>query len=277
MPSREQTIADAIRVFDSAVYPTGLDLTSAWLGIYQTLLWYEPVNWVGFDRLPHIIDADKLRPTREANKQSWREPKPWQRRADAINQYLAANLHCPMSAVEAKTDLLMKKSDYAGMQRQNTLGIAFAGLVQHVLEKFGPQTITYKAEVEASEIFPNIALPGRSAAPRIDVVATENGVPRAVISSKWSVRHDRINDLTNECPVYKGAHLHMYGQTQHKKLLYFVATNEFDPARLSKMMSDPCIDGVVHVHKAGVVNVCGMNGRMGALIDLADFVSNRLR
>ena len=44
MPSREQTIADAVQVFSDAYYPRGMNLSEAWLGIYQTLLWYEPVN-----------------------------------------------------------------------------------------------------------------------------------------------------------------------------------------------------------------------------------------
>jgi hypothetical protein len=44
MPTREQTIADAIRVFENATFPPGLSPATAWLGIYQALLWYEPVN-----------------------------------------------------------------------------------------------------------------------------------------------------------------------------------------------------------------------------------------
>lgn len=272
MPTREQTIADAVRLFDNAAYPTKVNAENAWLGIYQTLLWYEPVNWVGFTDLPHIIDADKLRPASPAKRRSWHGPNPWQRRADAVNVYLAEKLECPVGAVKAKMDLLMKEPEYEGMQRQNSLGIAFAGLVTHVLERFGSDTVRYRTEVEASEIFPGISVPGRSTTPRIDVLVTQNDIPRAIISSKWSVRHDRVNDLTNECPVYKAAYQRAYRQTQHNHLLYYVATNEFDPARLNKMMSDSCVDGVIHVHKPCIVEVCGMNGRMGQLIDLADFV-----
>ena len=55
MPSREQTVRDAIRIFEHADSPFGLTAVTAWLGIYQTLLWYEPVNWVGLTQLPPII------------------------------------------------------------------------------------------------------------------------------------------------------------------------------------------------------------------------------
>ena len=38
MPTRKQTVADAIEVFEHAVYPSGLSAATSWLGIYQTLL-----------------------------------------------------------------------------------------------------------------------------------------------------------------------------------------------------------------------------------------------
>lgn len=44
MPSRQQTIADAVQIFVNARYPAGLNATVARLGFYQTLLWYEPVH-----------------------------------------------------------------------------------------------------------------------------------------------------------------------------------------------------------------------------------------
>lgn len=273
MPTREQTIADAIQIFENAEYPSGLSLATAWLGIYQTLLWYEPINWLGFNQLPHIIDADKLRPSSPAKKRTWTKPNAWQRRAQAISIYLAEQLGCPVESVPEKTDLWMKQPDYEGMQRQNTLGIAFAGMTKHILEKFGYSTVSYKAEVEASAIFPGITFPGRSTTPRMDVLVERNNIPRAIISAKWSVRHDRLNDITNECPVYKAAYERIYRQARRDRLLYYVVTNEYDPSRLNKMLDDTCVDGVVHVHKAAVVEICRLDGRLERLTDLADFVT----
>lgn len=245
---------------------------TAWLGIYQALLWHEPVNWLGFGDLPHIIDADKLRPASRAKKRTWTKPNVWQKRAKAISDYLAQQLQCPAEAVSGKTDLLMKHPDYKGMQRQNTLGTAFAGLVKHVLERFGSTAVSYETEVEASRIFPGITVPGRSGTPRIDLLAKENTIPRAIISTKWSVRHDRLSDITNECPVYKAAYERIYRQARRDRLLYYVLTNEYDPARLNKILVDTCVDGVVHVHKAAVVELCGLDGRLSRLMDLADFI-----
>ena len=60
MPSKSETIRRATKVFDLII---SNDLSKAWLGIYQILMWFERVNYAGYTDLPHIIDADKLRPS----------------------------------------------------------------------------------------------------------------------------------------------------------------------------------------------------------------------
>ena len=274
MPTRDQTIADAVRLFETMELPSGLDVTNAWLGIYRVLLCYEPVNWVGFDELPHIIDADKLRPNSPAKKRHWNKPSIWQKRGQAISKYLAEQLACPVDNLPFKVDLLMKQPDYEGMQRQNTLGIAFVGLMRHILEKFGSARVSYETEVDAATIFPGITVPGRSVTPRIDLLAIYDEIPHAIISAKWSLRHDRLSDITNECPVYKAAYERIYRGARRNPLLYYVVTNEYDPSRLNKIMNDTCVDGVVHVHKDAVVKICGLNRRLEELIDLSDYINN---
>ncbi len=272
MPSRQQTIADAIKVFSSAIHPSRLNSSIAWLGIYQTLLWYEPINMLGFTSLPHIIDADKLRPASKAKQRVWRKASAWQQRAQALNDYLTQQLGCPANQVVNKMDQLMKQPGYRGMQRQNTLGTAFTGIIKYVLEKLGASSIAYELEMQADKVFSGITFPGRSSTPRIDILARVNNLPRAIISAKWSVRHDRLGDITNECPVYKSAYQSIYRQSGRGSLLYYVVTNEYDPARLNKILADPCIDGVVHVHKPAVITVCGLDGRLVKLMDLTDLI-----
>jgi hypothetical protein len=273
MPTREQIIADAIAIFEQAEYPTELNASTAWLGIYQTLLWYESVNWAGFSDLPHIIDADKLRPSSSAKQRTWTSPSTWQERANRVSAHLAQQLGCAVSEVKSKTDRLIRQSAYAEMQRQNPLGIAFGGLVKHVLERFGSPAIRYETEVEATSVFPGITFPGRSGTPRIDLLARRDNLPLTIISAKWSVRHDRLSDITNECPVYKAAYERIYRQSRRNRVLYYVLTNEFDPSRLNKMLDDTCVDGVVHVHKEAVVEVCMLDGRLHRLLDLTDLIN----
>jgi len=273
MPTREQTIADAVEILEHADYRSGFSASTVWLGIYQALLWYEPVNWLGYNDLPHIIDADKLRPSSPAKRRNWTKSNIWQKRAELVSAYLADQLGCSVDSVAQKVDLLMKRPEYEGMQRQNTLGIAFAGLIKYALDRFGSSAVVYETEVEASTVFAGITVPGRSGTPRIDLLAKRHSIPRAAISAKWSVRHDRVGDITSECPAYKSAYERIYRQGRRDPgLLYYVATNEYDPSRLNKMLDDSCVDGIVHVHKAAVVDVCGLDRRLTELIDLADFI-----
>lgn len=143
--------------------------------------------------------------------------------------------------------------------------MAFAGLVRHTLELFGTKHVLYQLENSARDVFPGIPMPGRSARARVDLAAIRNSIPAAFISCKWSLRHDRINDITSECPDYKSAALRL-----RIPLRYYVVTNEFEPARLLKLLSDPCIDGLAHVHRPAVVKICGMDGRLTKMFDLTD-------
>jgi hypothetical protein len=273
MPTRDKTIADATDIYNRLDYPKSLSEATAWLGVYQTLLWYESVHWLGISSLPHIIDADKLRPSTPAKRRSWTKVNAWQKRALSLETYLAEVLGCPTSVLPDKTDLLMKEANYEGMQRQNTLGIAFAGLIKHILERFGCSELQYEMEVDALTIFPGITFPGRSGTPRIDLLVNYNKLPRAIISSKWSLRHDRLSDITNECPVYKAAYERVYRGTKRDHMRFYVITNEYDPSRLIKLLDDTCVDAVVHVHKPAVVDVCKLDGRLDELMDLSELIT----
>jgi DNA (cytosine-5)-methyltransferase 1 len=74
MPTRKQTIETATRLFDSALFPDGVATSrSAWAGIYQCLLWYEmlPHATPGHERLPHIIDANRLTKNQDKGPSIW--------------------------------------------------------------------------------------------------------------------------------------------------------------------------------------------------------------
>jgi hypothetical protein len=176
------------------------------------------------------------------------------------------------NGVEGMVDKLMKLPAYASLQRQNILGSAFAGLVKHALELFGSQSVTYELEVAGEKAFPGIQLPTRTGEPFIDILVRKQGRNRGIISTKWSIRHDRINDLTSECRAYKNA-----ARFTDTEIFYYVATNEYDPARVEKPLTDKCINGVVHVHKPLVTEVSGLNGRLADLLDLSDLIDQTSR
>ncbi len=213
--------------------------------------------------MPHIIDANRLTQPLSATG----ELRVWQARAVAVEEYVAGQWGVDHASVAAMVDKLMKLPAYAGLQRHNILGSAFAGLVKHSMELFGSQAVTYELDVSGDEAFPGVQLPTRTGEPFIDILVRKDGRNRGIISTKWSIRHDRINDLTSECRAYKNA-----ARFTDTQIFYHVATNEYDPARVEKPLNDRCIDGVVHVHKPLVTEVCGLNGRLGGFLDLSELI-----
>jgi hypothetical protein len=267
VPSRRETIELAVSIFDQAVRRYGGGPGVAWLGMCEALLWYEKTGLPAHPSLPHIIDADKLRrpASRARGGESAARPTVWQGRAAALEAYLALQMKCDAPAVRGSVDRLLRRREYRGLQRQNPLGTGFVGLVHHALSRYGSQHLVYELEMPAQEVFPGITFPGRSKAPAVDALVRKGRVPRAIVSVKWSLRHDRINDLTNECPAYKQA-----ASWGRHPLEYIVVTHEYDPARLEKVLSDACIDAVVHVHKPAVVEVSGLDGRLRRPLDLTE-------
>ena len=206
-----------------------------------------------------------LRPSPSRRRKDAGKFTVWPQRAAAVEEYVASKLGVTTNELPSMVDGLMKSPKFRSLQRQNPLGTAFTGVLEKVLQLFGSPVVSYELEVPARNLFPGVHLPGRSGRATIDLVATKKLEPVAFVSCKWSLRHDRINDITSECPDYKSAALRL-----RIPLKYYVVTNEFEPARLLKLLNDPCIDGLVHVHKPSVVEVCKMNGRLEAMLDLTD-------
>jgi hypothetical protein len=242
--------------FDASLYPSGNpSLVEAALGIYQVLMWYD-----GNAHVLHINEANELRKTA------------WATRAGLAEDYLATQLGIVPSQLPQVVDRMMRLPRWAGMQRQNPLGNGLRTLVAEALRRWGNPALDYVQEADATSWFPGITLPGRSATPKIDVLVVKQSTPRAVISCKWSIRHDRISDPTNECTTYKAAAI----QRQITNLDYYVVSNEFSPARLDKVLNQPCVDGLVHVHSPLLQAIAGPYAvpivSQPKFADLVDFV-----
>lgn len=248
-----------VQAFDSAVYPAGVGQTldTAWLGVYQTLWWYE-------HGVLHLREANDLK-------------KPiWQARAANVEAYVASAMGIPSSQLQTHVDLMMNLPRWKGMQRNNPLGNGLRILFSELCERFGNPIFQYPEEEDATKWFPGITMPGRSKKPKLDVavVRKADGQPQAVLSCKWSYKHDRISDPTNECVQYKNA----AGSLQNYNLKYFVLTNELSVARLDKVLDQPCVDGLIHVHLPTVKlsekhsSLMDYAIQTGKLMDMTDFV-----
>lgn len=265
--------------YEDCIWPAGEPrLEDAWVGIYQMLLWY------AHDYI-HIREANDLHKSRV-----------WQERATRAAAYIAGALGLQPVELPAHVDVMMKLPRWRSklipglavtcpqchfefspekeMQRNNPLGNGLRILTAEILRKWGDDRFIYDEEVPAWNWFPGIQMPGRSAKPKIDVMARTDDKVRVIISCKWSGRHDRMSDVTNECQEYKAAAV----KRQNMTVQHFVITNELDGQRTDKILNQPCIDGLIMVHLPLAKELGTVTGMMesaiGArrLLDLADFV-----
>jgi hypothetical protein len=280
MPSQKDKDLITRAFYDECIWPQGEPtLGDAWLGIYQMLIWYAH-GYV------HIREANDLK-----------KNSTWQRRATQAEAYVAAALRIPPDGLPAHVDKMMQLPRWQDAmkdkgttmtcphcgrdfvvpeqgQRNNPLGNGLRILTAEVLRKWGDDRFTYEEEVQAVNWFPGIQMPGRSRKPKIDVMAHTDTRVRVIISCKWSGRHDRMSDVTNECQQYKQAAI----QLQNMDIQHFVITNELDGQRTDKILNQPCIDGLVMVHlpladQMGTTTpLMRQEKATGRLLDLAEFV-----
>lgn len=263
LKTKKSTAADvSVELFKNSMFPGGLSADNIWLGIYQVLMWPEPINPAKDKFLLHIIEANSLRPPQG---QTTNISKIWKSRAQMVGEYMASCLGISQNDLNDKIGLLSKHPRWIGKQMNNTTGNGFVGLMAHCLREFTKGNWEFVTERPANTVFPNIRMVGRSQNPKIDILGIRDGDIRAIISTKWSLRHDRIGDITTECTTYKAEALR-----NRIPLAFYFVTNEFEPSRLNKMLDDTCLDGIVHVHKKAVVDVCVLNGRLSRLIDLSE-------
>jgi hypothetical protein len=126
--------------------------------------------------------------------------------------------------------------------------------------RFGAGRYEWKVEAKiGTDVFPGMSSFGRRS---VDALALQGNLPYAVVSTKWGMRHDRIRDPQEEADRYKA---------ELPDLKFFVVTNEFDSARLGKLVGYPGIDGVFHVRRELVSRVYdGIPGPAAGLKDLSE-------
>jgi hypothetical protein len=225
------------QLFDQWIHTTG----DIWVALYRLLLDYV------YD-VPRITDSNRLR------------GGIWRDRAKRVEQTLAAAMSCETRDVANRLDILMRRLYPAGTQRMNPIGIAFACAVVYLIQRFSAGSYKWKMEAKIGvDVFPGLIDFRRKS---VDIVALYQDHPFAVISSKWGIRHDRVRDPQEEADTYK---------REMPLLKFFVVTNEFDSARLRKVLVYPTIDGVFHVQRGLVWELYGgMTSELANLRDLTE-------
>jgi len=237
MPTREEIMAFVRKFFDRWIRTTD----DIWVGFYRLLLDY-------IHGVPRITDSNRLKDG------IWRE------RAVQIEKALAQSMSCKPRDVSKHLDSFMKHLYPAGTQRMNPIGIAFACAIVYLIQRFAAGSYEWMMEAKIGvDVFPRLTGFRRKS---VDIVALRKGKPYAIISSKWGIRHDRVRDPQEEADTYK---------QEIPSLKFFVVTNEFDNARLQKVLSYPTIDGVFHIKRDLVWQVYGKeHNELSKLKDLTE-------
>jgi hypothetical protein len=238
MPTREEIRAFVHRFLERRIRT----VDDIWVALYCLLLDY-------IHGVPRITDSNRLK------------GGVWRRRSEQIERALAAAMRCKIRDVEKQLDVFMSRLYPPATQRMNPIGIAFACAIVYLLQRFCAGSYEWKMEAKIGvDVFPSLMGFRRKS---VDIVAVERGDPFAVISSKWGIRHDRIRDPQEEADTYK---------QEVPSLKFLVVTNEFDSARLQKLLAYPTIDGVFHIRRDLVWQVYerGMTDKLASLKDLTE-------
>ena len=219
-PFTKIEICAIVNDFVGADNPTPANL---WKTTYRVLLWYDKA---GNEWLPHIIDFNLIK----------KKDSAWYKHARRVDEYLKREFD-----VENVGDHVDQLMSVAGkkIQRQNYLGIGFTCLVQETLRRFCK--VTSRMEVAVGNI------PGFEDAERlrpgfgnkpIDLIVKDENDFRVIISSKWSMRHDRIDEMIEQARILKQI---------RPNLTFLAVTNEFMRGRLQRALRGDPIDAIYHV------------------------------
>ena len=193
---------------------------NAWKVVYELLWWCVDIDG---QTVPHIVEINMLK-----------KSKSWLDRALKAKRYLSKEMGVQYDQLCDRLDMLMKGLGIMGRQRHNYLGRGFSATIKSLLLFIS----NLNAEKEASyALIPGLKDIGRG---KVDISIPPPPDTRIIISTKWSLRHDRLKDLLNEASECK---------RRRADIKFLVVTNEFIPSRIKHLAEHPNIDGVYHVHR----------------------------
>lgn len=179
-----------------------------------------------------------------------------------LTEYLASQLGVATSDLCNSIGLFFTMDPIFDLQPNNVRGHAFRSIVCTALERFGNREIVFEEEISVHDEFPGYRLPTRSEKAKLDIIARKNGIPVALISVRWALRHDRI-DIVEEALSYGPA-----ARRSNRDCALYGVVGEFSPNRLIKVIDhvpevtkNPALDACVHFCPDLLANGLKVNGR----------------
>lgn len=246
MPTTDPHAELAVALYSQDLDGRGWELDHSWVAIARLLMTCEiwrNGEWQAFH------DAPVLRESNDYRLNLDNQPNKALRDALEAKGRLAAAMQIDPGQVCGEIGQFFRQPGIVGLQPNNPRGHAFRSIVAATLDRFGDQELEMTEEVSPHDLFPGYDFGNRSADARIDIVVKRRNILVALISTRWTYRHDRV-DLIDEARAYMPAALGQNGTCR-----FFGVVSEFGSARLSKVieqtrpnMTNAAIDRLVHLN-----------------------------
>ena len=235
----------AVDLYGELAQTHGWTSANAWQGIARLLLttnvWRSGIGWQPFHNVVVYRESNDFR------RGHGGAPNTVLQRAEALTQYLAAQLGVPRAAIDDHIGVYWHQPVTSTLQPHNLVGHAFRSLTVTILERFGDHDITYEEEVDPHAEFPGFHFATRSPDAKLDIVARRNGHLVALLSTRWRYRHDRV-DLVDEALAYAPP-----ARRQNHNCRLYAVIGEFAPNRLHKVLTN-CPPAMPHAALSAAVH-----------------------
>lgn len=260
----------AVELYGKLLSEHGWQLDRAWLAISALLMtctiWREG-EWRALFGAPVLKESNEYRLKRTGM------PNKALAEALQVRQSIAAALSVDEDTVCSVLGQFFRRPETHGLQPNNLRGHAFRSLVAETVAHFGDQELEVFEEVPPRDIFPGFDFGNRSKDARIDIVVKRGFRPVALITTRWTYRHDRV-DIIDEARAYVPA-----ARGLNRYCRFFGVTAEFGTARLKKVigqtapvMQNSAINRLVHLNRLLPGDLIGKNGELRMMWSLEEMV-----
>ena len=270
IPSTDAHAEHAVAMYKQLLANRNLDVDRAWEAIAQLLMTTEVWDrgeWHPFHNELVLMERNNYKLTKAGI------PNQALKDATMVGDHLAQALGIERATLGDHVGLFFREPDISPLQPNNLKGHAFRSVVCATLERFGDPDLLLTEEDRIRDLFPGWDFGNRSDDARVDITARRGGRVVALVSARWTYRHDRV-DMIDEARAYLPA-----ARNANRNAVFYGVTAEIGTARLHKVINETApvhpnaaIDHLVHLNPLLPGKLIGNNGPLGHLMSLADFV-----
>ena len=262
----------AVKLYRDLLAENNWKLEQAWLAISVLLItcdiWREG-EWRRFHGAPVLRESNDYRIKKGGtpNKALWE--------AQRVKERLASELAMDQDQVCSVLGTFFQRPEIVDLQPNNPRGHAFRSLVAETVALFGDPVLEVTEEVSPRVLFPGFDFGNRSKDARIDIVVKRGPRVVALITTRWTYRHDRV-DIIDEARAYMPAVRNVNSNSR-----FFGVTAEFGASRLKKVIAqtaasiqNSAVDRLVHINPELPAELIGKNGELQKMWSLTEMVQD---